>query len=344
MISVIIPVYNAEAYLACCLDAVLRSAHDDFELLLVNDGSTDRSLEICAEYARRDSRVRLFTQENQGVSAARNRGLAECAGEWVVFVDADDVISPDFLGLAAQAGGQDLLLFDFSETEEALFQGGPAPETIVYDRERLPEVLCRVLVPRPLAAGGRASLLSPCAKAYKRSVISRYGLRFDTEIFHGEDRLFNLEYLLRAESCAYCPHPVYFYRTRGDSASHRFSPELARNHARLLERMKSALEKGRMLAPLRRYYDSYALDNLTSALIWGIFHPRGGWTDREKRAACRAIRENALYRQALADRRAWGRPARRILLFCFRRGWYPAVSAICGLSGRYLERRMFGQA
>ena len=119
MISVIIPVYNAEPYLAHCLDAVLGSAHPDFELLLINDGSTDRSLAICREYARRDSRVRLFSQENQGVSAARNRGLEECAGEWIVFVDADDVISPAFLGLIAaeEYAAQDMLLFDFAGTE-----------------------------------------------------------------------------------------------------------------------------------------------------------------------------------------------------------------------------------
>ena len=341
MISVIIPVYNAEPYLAHCLDAVLGSTYPDFELLLINDGSTDRSLAICREYARRDSRVRLFSQENQGVSAARNRGLEECAGEWIVFVDADDVISPDFLTLVAQAGDQDLLLFDFGETEEALFRRGQTPEPLLYDRERLTEILEGVLVPRQ---PGHTNLLSPCAKAYKRSIIGQYGIRFDREIFHGEDRLFNLEYLLRAEHCAYFPCPVYFYQKRRDSASHRFSPELVRNHARLLERMRSALENSRMLVPLENAYDSYALDNLSSVLIWGIFHPHSRRSYREKCALCREIREKPCYREALPYNRRCGRPARRMLLFFFKIKCYPAVSAISIASGGYLQRADFRRA
>ena len=341
MISVVIPVYNAEPYLAHCLNSVLNSAYPDFELLLVNDGSTDRSLEICKEYVRRDSRIRLFSQKNQGVSAARNRALEECAGEWVVFVDADDVISPDFLPLVARAGNRDLLLFDFSETEEALFQCGQMPEALFYDRDQLMEILESVLVPRKL---GHTNLLSPCAKAYKRSIISQYGIRFDTEIFHGEDRLFNLEYLLRVENCVYFLRPVYFYHKRDDSASHRFSPGLVRNHARLLEGVKSALENSRMLVPLASVYYSYALDNLTSALIWGIFHPHSRWTYREKCALCREIRENPRYQEALPYNRSCGRLGRRMLVFFFKIKCYRVVGAMSMVSGGYLRRADFRRA
>ena len=102
MISVIIPVYNTENYLHRCIDSVLNSACDDFEIILVNDGSTDNSPAICEEYARRDGRIRVIHQENCGVSSARNKGLDHCRGEWIVFVDSDDFISRDFLGLIAQ--------------------------------------------------------------------------------------------------------------------------------------------------------------------------------------------------------------------------------------------------
>ena len=116
MISVIIPVYNAEPYLARCIDSVLASACVGFEIILVNDGSTDRSPEICSGYAEQDSRVRFVSQENQGVSAARNRGLGEALGEWVVFLDADDFISDDFLDMVARPEYQDkdLILFRFA--------------------------------------------------------------------------------------------------------------------------------------------------------------------------------------------------------------------------------------
>ena len=123
MISVIIPVYNLERYLYRCIDSVLRSTYTDFELILVDDGSTDASPQICEDYTERDSRVRLLRQENQGVSAARNRGLDVCQGEWVVFVDADDRISPDHLSLVAGPEDADLLLFDFAEDPEELTVG-----------------------------------------------------------------------------------------------------------------------------------------------------------------------------------------------------------------------------
>ena len=102
MISVIIPVYNAEPCLRRCLDSVLASACGDFEIVLINDGSTDGSLKICTEYATGDRRIRLITQENQGVSAARNRGIDEALGEWLIFLDADDFITDDFLSMTAR--------------------------------------------------------------------------------------------------------------------------------------------------------------------------------------------------------------------------------------------------
>ena len=96
-ISVIIPVYNTEQYLSRCLDSILSQSFDDFELLLIDDGSTDSSGAICDSYAEKDSRVRVFHKENGGVSSARNLGLDNAKGEWIYFVDSDDEVLPDGL-------------------------------------------------------------------------------------------------------------------------------------------------------------------------------------------------------------------------------------------------------
>ena len=96
-ISVIIPVYNAESTLRRCVDSVLAQTFTDFECLLINDGSKDKSGEICDEYARKDSRVKVFHKENGGVSSARNVGLDNARGEWVSFVDSDDWVEGDIL-------------------------------------------------------------------------------------------------------------------------------------------------------------------------------------------------------------------------------------------------------
>ena len=97
VISVIVPIYNSEKYLHRCIDSILAQTFSDFELLLINDGSTDKSGEICREYMLKDLRVRAFNKENGGVSSARNFGLNKACGEWIAFVDSDDCIDAAYL-------------------------------------------------------------------------------------------------------------------------------------------------------------------------------------------------------------------------------------------------------
>ena len=103
-ISVIVPVYKAEAYLHACIDSILSQTFSGFELILVDDGSPDGCGAICDDYAARDSRVRVIHQENQGQAAARNYALAAAEGEWVCFVDSDDAVHPQMLERLRQAG------------------------------------------------------------------------------------------------------------------------------------------------------------------------------------------------------------------------------------------------
>ena len=145
MLSVIIPIYNAERYLRRCVESVLDSAYPEFELILVDDGSTDGCPSICRDFAERDCRVRVFRQEHQGASAARNRGIRESRGEWLVFVDADDRISRDLLSLIVREEHRalDLLFFDFAEREEELSPSGHTGKVWLYEGEEvaLPQVL-----------------------------------------------------------------------------------------------------------------------------------------------------------------------------------------------------------
>ncbi|WP_300266478.1 glycosyltransferase family 2 protein [uncultured Enterococcus sp.] len=97
LISVIVPVYNVADYLEQCLDSILNQTYKEFEVILVDDGSTDTSYSICDEYVKRDSRFHLFRQENKGLSAARNAGLELCEGGYITFVDSDDFVSPEYL-------------------------------------------------------------------------------------------------------------------------------------------------------------------------------------------------------------------------------------------------------
>ena len=119
-ISVIVPVYNTEQYLHRCIDSVLAQTYKDFELLLIDDGSTDSSGAICDEYAAKDARVKVFHKENGGVSSARRIGVEQSHGEFIYFVDSDDAILPDTLEMMCNymTNGVDVVVFDSKHNGE----------------------------------------------------------------------------------------------------------------------------------------------------------------------------------------------------------------------------------
>ena len=120
MISIIVPVYNVENYLEECLDSIKNQTYTDIEVILVNDGSTDNSQAICEKYCKQDPRFHLINQENQGQSVARNRGVKESVGKFIMFVDSDDVIKRDMLQqlMKYMDTGIDIVECDFTEDKE----------------------------------------------------------------------------------------------------------------------------------------------------------------------------------------------------------------------------------
>ena len=124
MISVIVPVYNTEKYLDRCIQSILAQTYTDFELLLIDDGSTDLSGEICDKYAEQDSRVKVFHKENGGVSSARNLGLDKANGDWVTFVDADDWVTTLYLNnLSDNTNSADFVVSIVGENDNISYQG-----------------------------------------------------------------------------------------------------------------------------------------------------------------------------------------------------------------------------
>lgn len=363
MISVIVPVYNTEKYLDRCIESILNSTYTDFELLLINDGSTDQSLDICRKYKEQDSRITLISQENQGVSAARNLGLRVCRGDWIIFIDSDDYISSDFLEMTACAKYQDkdLLLFDFDRSGNDTLpdDNPPAPlkactsicpngctiterqtsSAIYYEKEDMHELIRRILVPEKLPGVGNMDFRTPCARAYRRSVIDRYSIRFSRDITIGEDLLFNLAYQLRAHSCVYISRPVYHYDMHQGSSSRSFNPKLWENHIRLQRQVKELLEKCSAFSCFENAYYSYSLENLTYVLIHGIFSPHSTRSYRENCRLCARMQKNKIYREAMKYNLRNGILPRKILVCFFRFRCYPAVHMISRISYIYLENK-----
>ena len=197
LISIIIPVNNTEKYIDRCLSSIIKSDYNYYEVILINDGSTDRSQEICERYCDLNQRFRLINQENHGVSVARNVGLQYSSGEWIVFVDSDDYISTDFLSCIAKKENDkyDVIFFDcdFGEQRSKYLE----MECFVYKNEDNISILDKTLKGQYLTENGDTSLRGPVAKAYKSTLINKYNIKFDEELVIGEDLVFNLELYYR---------------------------------------------------------------------------------------------------------------------------------------------------
>ena len=205
-ISVIVPVYNTEKYLRRCIDSVLAQTYADFELLLIDDGSKDKSGEICDEYAQKDARVRVFHMENGGVSSARNLGLDNARGEWVAFVDSDDYIEENYLKSFEGNLDADLVVGNM-----IICEAGKSPSDI--DAHIVPGKYCPI---QSVLKGNltKTVFCAPWGKLFRNDGIR--DLRFDVGMTICEDTKFVYNYIAKAKdmrilSTDEASHYVYMY-------------------------------------------------------------------------------------------------------------------------------------
>lgn len=208
-VSIIIPVYNTEKYISKCIDSIIGQSFTDFDLILVNDGSTDNSGGICDNYALKDERISVVHKPNEGQSSARNAGLDIASGEYISFIDSDDWIDPDFYHKLldyADAQGADIAacnLYVVNQWDETR-PFTPDARSKVYSRgEAIEEIFSNKIL-----------TFSPCNKIYKRHVFD--DLRFDQNIIL-EDMDLSYQIIHRANKIAYLEEPLYFYRYNSDS-------------------------------------------------------------------------------------------------------------------------------
>jgi glycosyltransferase EpsH len=234
-VSIVVPVFNAEAFLKQCVNSILAQTLVDIEVILINDGSTDESSEICDEFCAMDSRVKVFHQGNRGVSAARQAGLTIANGKFLMFVDADDWIDPETCDVAYSiAVGNNLDIVYVSYCREygkksftrRIFGG----DRTFYGEEEIRFLQRRIvgLINEELSSPQTFDSLSAMyMKLYKRDVVDESVPFIDLKIIgHHEDTLFNLYVLNNAKRVMYLERPFYHYRKRADnSISSRFSDD-----------------------------------------------------------------------------------------------------------------------
>lgn len=219
LVSVIVPVYNAEKYLNRCVDSILSQTMKDFELLLIDDGSQDESSRICDEYAEENARVKVFHKPNGGVSSARNLGIDQAKGKYIIFIDSDDYwLLPNCLELLTS-----LMNEMGCDCVRGEYQGFDEIGNVVVEPKVKRELEGRLLTPYELLRYGLVGEFFGWLFMFRRSTIG--DLRYDEQQSFLEDMDFISRFMIKAQTCAYTSECFYAYLKRNDSVSN--SPKYA---------------------------------------------------------------------------------------------------------------------
>lgn len=273
-VSVIVPIYNGEKQIEKCAKSILEQSYRNIELIFVNDGSTDRSLGVCAEIAKMDNRVKVLSQDNHGVSSARNKGLCNATGEYFVFVDVDDCLLPEMLSTVidcAEHNAADVVVYGWTRyyAEDDTYEN-IKEEFEVIDNTQF--AIKRILQNYSACGGGY-----PWNKIWRRSSISEIQL-FDEDLFYFEDLEWVVRMLLQVNKIAICPECLYQYTVHAGSVTNNPSRAEAKeiSYHKAINKVIDSLGE---VAGLQQWLkEKYAPE-----IVNGIVHARRkGWTGLEK--------------------------------------------------------------
>lgn len=213
LISVIVPVYNVENYLSDCIESILNQSLENFELILVNDGSTDSSGYICDEYARKDNRINAFHKSNGGVTSARSYGVKMAIGEYINFVDSDDTIPENSLMellSVAESDNLDIVSANYVKIINSIKNKNIATndDLILLEQYDYIEGLVRTKIPN-----------GPWAKLFKRELFDEFTFELEKDIVAFEDLIMNIRLALKCRRFGIINKVVYYYHLRDNSVS-----------------------------------------------------------------------------------------------------------------------------
>lgn len=294
-VSIIIPVYNAQEYIEKCVSSLLKQTHENFELLLIVDGATDRSLEICNQLRLRDPRIQVVNKPNEGVSATRNLGIAMAKGAYICFVDADDAVTEDYLEAlltAVTANDAQMALCQYVfERQDSIAPSGE-PELVAYDRQTdsLYETYIRSFYRIHRAPYRIASI---CRSIFKKELLTQNGLLFPPCKLY-EDQLFLLSAMACCEKIAAVNRAMYYYNdVVSDSAVRKpYKANLLKDQTVYLEQLKQRLPGLPISEQQRRRVWQYAVLNIRKLLLTnGAMHP----DKKERRKEITCIRGSEVF-------------------------------------------------
>ena len=289
LVSIIIPVYNVEMYLAECIESVLKQTYQNLEILLIDDGSTDNSGKICDEYAKKDKRIKIIHKENGGVSSARNKGLDIAQGEYITFIDADDFVAENYVQALyknLKENDSDLSFCKYSYFKDNNFKPCKEifPNKIIVNKasKEFLDFLTRFISYKNNFMGSSCRILS------RKENIGT--IRFNQEVKIAEDLLFVLKIILNADSLSFAKECLYFYRVNHQSASYTYKKDYLINQLVLYKEIKSIYQflKDRKINRLLNIYGAN--------LCHSSFSNEIKFKQKNRRNNIKEIRKSELYK------------------------------------------------
>lgn len=294
--SVIVPVYNGEEYIERCISSVLSQTRADLELIIINDGSRDKTDGICRKLKSADGRIKYIATENHGVSYARNLGIEASTGEYIGFVDSDDTVARDMyekMIAIAEAETADVVVCDST----TVYSDGTTEEDTlpnIADGEKLTK---EALTPEKMMyiAGGA------CRCLYRRRVIEENGIRFPLGIKLSEDRAFNILAMGAASAVCYTKHPLYFRYVLKGSAVNKYRGDYLQTVLDSYDALNKALIRADFSNDHLNAYKSNIAYGALSA-IYNEFHADCPHRMNDKRRIIKQICENKAVQNAISDK------------------------------------------
>lgn len=324
-ITIAVMIYNVEKWLPECVESLIAQKGDDIEILLIDDGATDNSPQICDHYAELDSRVHVIHQINAGVSAARNTALKNAKGKWLIQVDGDDLLTENAVELVRQYAGGDYEILQFdaipfldrqelkqwkSKGKEMILQGDDLKD---YHVQLIERSEAKVIIP--------IYNINPAwSKAWNMDFIRANGLQYDETVHKGEGTLFTFTASYLVKKVRVVPQLLYGYRLNPASIMRRFNPDILENQTIQWEQYYKVIaahgeEKNpQIMAALNRR----ALYLIGNAINLGIGHPDCTWKTAEKKQFFFKLCNLHWVRQAViyADNNKMGNHLSREIRYC----------------------------
>lgn len=277
VVSIIIPIYNAEKTLHNCIESILDLTYQHIELILVNDGSTDQSKDICDHYASLDQRIKVIHQQNAGPSSARNKGIEYATGDYLQFVDADDYVKPLMTEtlVNAMTDKVHLVICGYQSIHFTALRKYIPSITGIYPKADFMQYIGMfykdILLP------------SPCNKLYDTTLINHFQLRFSENVKVGEDLLFNLAYIKVCLKIHIIDRPLYNYIIQDDrSLSRDFNKEFYSNQSMLHDQIKSFLQQENYYSGKNKYFLNIIYANSIINSLSNLFHKNSSFTSKER--------------------------------------------------------------